>query len=71
MSISTIESTNNNQIISLDPSVRYRKKLNRQAALQARLLYAVGFSKAEIGRELGCTPENVTLIVTRKTWKHV
>lgn len=71
MSVSSIISTASSNIIALDPSVRYRRKLNAAAAVQARLLYAIGYSKAAIARELGCTPQNVHLIVTRKTWKNV
>lgn len=60
-----------NEIAELDGPVRYRRKLNKAAVLQARLMYAVGFTKAEIAREVGCTPENIHFVVTRKTWKHV
>ena len=71
MSVASIITTAQSDIISLDPSVRYRRKLNAAAAVQARLLYAIGHSKTSIARELGCTPQNVHLIVTRKTWKNV
>lgn len=71
MALSTILDTAQKQISDLDGSVRYRRKLNAAAAVQARLLYAVGFTKAEIAREIGCTPENIALVVARKTWKNV
>ena len=71
MSVSSILATAHTDIITLDPAVRYRRKLNAAAAVQARLLYAVGHSKASIAREIGCSPKNVHLIVTRQTWKSV
>ena len=59
------------EIDALDPPVRYRRKLNKPAVLKARLMYAAGYTKAEIGRDIGCTAQNVHYVVTRKTWRNI
>lgn len=76
MTTSTIKRPTNgllNEITALDPPVRYRRKLNRKAVLKARLMFAAGFTKAEIARSPGmdCTPQNIHLVVTRRTWRNI
>lgn len=71
MSVTSVLTKANEAITTLEPAVIYRRKLNAAAAMQARLLYATGHSKAEIARRLGCSAPNITKVVTRQTWKHV
>jgi predicted transcriptional regulator len=60
-----------NEIDGLARAARRRKKLNATAVMQARVMFAAGYTKAAIARELGCTPQNIGYVVSRKTWKNV
>lgn len=38
---------------------------------EARTLYGFGFTLQEVADEYGCTKSTVSMIVNRKTWRHV
>lgn len=52
---------------SLPPST----KLNPEKIREIRERYERGDKPKEIAPDFGVTPENIRMIVTRKTWKHV
>ncbi len=46
-------------------------KLNKKQVRDIRKLRSEGVSKAELGRRFGVTPETISDICARRTWKHV
>ena len=50
----------------------FRSKLKTQEVLAIRDLYARKiYNRAELAQKFGCTTSNISLIVTRRNWKHI